>query len=187
MRPRAVGRAGRLSTLALGMMLGAAGMFAGLAQADRIAPARPDVLVALGQRLEVEHRAVDLKVKTGDIAGAITSLEGLRKGPWPAPEEATPVAVALRHDAYGRLIRLRMDHPDVDPLPEGALLSVLDEALGEGRLDGDDEANPFTARLWALRGELYESQGRDDDALQAYEKALEINTLLLERELGGAP
>ncbi len=183
-------RLASLGTLALGMGLGAAAMFAGLAQADRLAPARPDVLVALGQRLEVEHRAVDLKVDSGDIAGAIASLEGLRQGPWPSADDATPVAVALRHDAYGRLVRLRMDHPDVDPVPEGTLLDVVDEALGEGAADealGEDEANPFTARLWALRGELFESQGRDDEALAAYEKAIEINALLLERELGGTP
>lgn len=181
MRPRAVGGLGRFGTLAIGMMLGAGGMFVGLAQADRIAAARPDVLVALGQRVEVEHRAVDLKVGKGDFAGAIESLESLRSGPWPSRDDATTVSVALRHDAYGRLVRLRLDHPDVDPLGDERLLEMLAEGLG----DEDSEASPFTARLWALRGELYESQGRDDEALEAYEKALEINGLLLERELGG--
>ena len=176
-------RGGSLPTLLMGMVLGAGGMFVGLAQADRIAPSKPEVLVALGQRLDVEHRAVDLQVDKGDIAGAIASLETLRAGPWPTAEDATPVAVALRHDAYGRLIRMRMDHPDVDPVSEDRLLEVLAEGLGED----ETEPNPFTARLWALRGELYESQGKDDEALEAYEKALEINTLLLERELGGAP
>lgn len=181
MRPRPAGAIRRLGTLAIGMVLGAGAMFVGLAQADRIAPARPDVLVALGQRLEVQHRAVDLKVDKGDIAGAIESLESLRTGPWPAAEEATPVSVALRHDAYGRLVRLRLEHPKVDPLDTGKLLDVVEEGLGED----DSEASPFTARLWALRGELLESEGRDDEALEAYEKALEINALLLERELGG--
>ncbi len=181
MRPRAAGGIRRFGTLAIGMMLGAGGMFVGLAQADRIVPARPDVLVALGQRLEVEHRVVDLKVGKGDFAGAIESLETLRTGPWPSSEDASSVSVALRHDAYGRLVRLRLDHPEVDPQGEEKLLELVTEGLGEQ----DSEASPFTARLWALRGELYESQGRDDEALQAYEKALEINTLLLERELGG--
>jgi cytochrome c-type biogenesis protein CcmH/NrfG len=183
MRPRAVSRVGRLGSLALGMVLGAGAMFAGLAQADRIAPAQPDVLVALGQRLDVEHRAVDLKVENGDIAGAIASLESLRAGPWPGPQDASPTATALRHDAYGRLIRLRLDHPEVDPVSNEALLERIDEGLGEDEPD----ANPFTARLWALRGELYENEGRDDEALAAYERALEINSILLERELGGAP
>ena len=173
----------RLQTLLVGMVLGAGGMFVGLAQADRIVPARPEVLVALGQRLDVEHRAVDLQVEKGDIAGAIASLETLRGGPWPAAEDAAPVAVALRHDAYGRLVRMRMDHPDVDPVTHERLLEIVAEGLGED----DTEPNPFTARLWALRGELYESQGKDDQALEAYEKALEINTALLERELGGTP
>lgn len=176
-------RVGQLGTLAMGMVLGAGGMFVGLAQADRIAPSRPDVLVALGQRLDVEHRAVDLKVENGDFAGAIESLEALRAGPWPSAADATPAAVALKHDAYGRLVRLRLDHPDVDPVPAKVLLGLVDEGLGEDEPD----ANPFTARLWALRGELYEAEGLDDEALEAYETALEINATLLERELGGAP
>ncbi|MCR9166156.1 MAG: hypothetical protein ACE37F_10455 [Nannocystaceae bacterium] len=176
-------RLGQLGTLAAGMVLGAAGMFVGLAQADRIAPSRPDVLVALGQRLDVEHRAVDLQLEKGDIAAAIESLEALRSGPWPSPADATGAAVALKHDAYGRLVRLRLDHPEVDPVPTDALLKMVDEGLGEDEVD----ANPFTARLWALRGELYETEGLDDEALEAYEKALEINATLLERELGGAP
>lgn len=184
MRPRAVGGL-RWGTLVIGMVLGAGGMFAGLAQADRLAPEQPDVLVALGQRLEVEHRVVDLKVEQGDIAGAIASLEALRSGPWPTSEDATPVATALRHDAYGRLVRLRLDHPDVDPRSAEQLLVVVEEGLGEA--DTEVDANPFTARLWALRGELHEKEGRDDEALAAYEKALEINSILLERELGGTP
>jgi len=181
MRPRAIGNITRFGTLAIGMVLGAGGMFVGLAQADRIVPERPDVLVALGQRLEVQHRVVDLKVGKGDFVGAIDSLESLRSGPWPSSEDSSSVSVALRHDAYGRLVRLRLDHPEVDPLGEGKLLEMIEEGLG----DDDTEASPFTARLWALRGEVYESQGQDDEALEAYEKALEINALLLERELGG--
>ena len=183
MRPQASRSIRRFGTLAIGMLLGAAGMFVGLAQADRIAPARPDVLVALGQRVEVEHRAVDLKVGRGDFVGAVESLESLRSGPWPAPEDSTSVSTALRHDAYGRLVRLRLDHREVDPVSDDKLLEIVAEGLG----DEDAEVSPFTARLWALRGELYESQNRDDDALEAYEKALEINGLLLERELGGEP
>ncbi|MEM6295951.1 MAG: hypothetical protein AAGA54_32060 [Myxococcota bacterium] len=179
----------RLGLVGAGIVLGAGLMFVGLAQADRIAPARPGVLVALGQKLEVEHRAVDLKIDRGDIAGAIASLESLRSGPWPAEDadlaRANDVAVALRHDVYGRLVRLRLDHPEVDGKPTAGLLSIVEEGLGEDA--GEVDANPFTARLYALQGELFEAEGRDDDALAAYEKALEINGILLERELGGAP
>ncbi len=168
--------------VAAGVVLGGALMFVGLAQADRLAPERPGVLVALGQRLEVEHRAVDLKLERGDVAGAIASLDALREGPWPGIDDVTEAGVQLRHDAYGRLIRLRLDHPDVDPRGVEDMLALVAEGLGDE--EGLD-ANPFTARLWALRGELLEEQGRDDEALAAYEQALEINAMLLERELEG--
>lgn len=182
-------RVGGAGLVAAGVVLGAALMFVGLAQADRIAPARPDVLVALGQRLDVEHRAVDLRVERGDFSGAIASLDTLRLGPWPESDAATDASVQLKHDAYGRLVRLRMDHPEVDPKTPAELLAIVEEGLGpEARADAGlalEDANPFTARLWALRGELYEEEGRDDEALAAYEAALQINSILLERELGG--
>ena len=66
-----------LSLLA-GVLLGALLMLVGLAQAGRLAPSRPEVLVALAQTLEVEHQRVDLLLSQKDIAGAIAALERLR-------------------------------------------------------------------------------------------------------------
>ena len=67
-----------LSLLA-GVLLGALLMLVGLAQAGRLAPSRPEVLVALAQTLEVEHQRVDLLLAQKDIAGAIAaSWSGVR-------------------------------------------------------------------------------------------------------------
>ncbi len=172
-------------TLAIGFVLGAGSMLVGLAQAGRLAPARPDALIALAQLVEVEHHRVDVLVERGDIAGAIAVLEALRKHTWPSRDEVGDLGDELRHDAVGRLVRLRLDYPDVDPKTDDELLVTIDEALGQTWRDVD--ANPFTARLVALRGEVLEHAGRDDDALGAYEAALELNRVLLDRELGGAP
>lgn len=172
-------------SLVAGMALGAALMLAGLAQAGRLAPApKPEVLVTLAQTLEAEHKRVDLLLKQKDFAGAISALEKMRTMQWPDREDAGDTAVALRHDVYGRLLRLRLDHPDVDPKTPEALSAVAGEGLG-----ADYKAittNAFTARLVGLKGEISEKQGKDDAALTSYEEALDMNRALLQQALAGA-
>ena len=175
----------RLLPVALGMMIGALAMLVGLAQAGRLAPSRPETVVALGQLLDAEHRRVDLLLEQGDVAGAIAALEALREHGWPSHEAGGDLALTLRHDVYGRLLRLRLDNPEIDPVTPEGLLVRADEGLGEGYQEID--TNPFTARLVALRGEVLERLERDDDALTAYEEALEMNRILLDRELEGEP
>ncbi len=172
-----------LSLLA-GLLLGALLMFMGLAQAGRLAPARPEVLVALAQTLEVEHQRIDLMLAQKDVTGAIAALEALRALEWPTRAQAGEAAEQLRHDVFGRLVRLRLDHPTVDPRTPAQLGELLAEGLG------DDyktlETNAFTARMVALRGEVAELQGNDDAALLAYEEALTMNRGLLQQALAGA-
>lgn len=145
-------------------------------------PQDATVLVALGQLMDTEHRRVDLLLEKGDVAGAIAALEALRKGPWPTRRVGGDASVQLRHDAYGRLLRLRLDNPKVDPKPAKTLLAIADEGLGsDAELVPD---NVFTARLVAQRGEILEQLDRDDEALTAYERALDINRGLLDDLLG---
>ena len=169
-------------SLTAGILIGAFAMLVGLAQAGKLAPERPEAVVALAQMLDAEHRRVDLMIEKGDVAAAIAALESLRAQSWPTREEGGDIAVQLRHDAYGRLVRLRLDYPDIDPIDDAAMLVLVDEGLGDAWRDV--EVNPFTARLAAMRGETLELLQRDDDALTAYESALEMNRVLLERELG---
>ena len=172
-----------LSLLA-GVLLGALLMLVGLAQAGRLAPAQPQVLVALAQSLEVEHQRVDLLLAQKDVAGAIAALESLRKLAWPDRAVAGDAAELLRHDVYGRLLRLRLDHPKIDPRTPEQLTSLAQEGLGDDYKSL--EVNAFTARLVALRGEIAELRGDDDAALGAYEEALTMNRGLLQQALAGA-
>jgi tetratricopeptide (TPR) repeat protein len=172
-------------SLLAGLLLGALLMLVSLAQAGRLAPPpRPEVLVALAQNLEVEHQRVDLLLKQKDLAGAVAALEALRRLEWPSRATAGEAADQLRHDAYGRLVRLRLDHPEVDPRTPEQLAELVREGLGDDYQSLT--VNAFTARLVALRGEVAERRGDDEAALAAYEEALTMNRGLLQQALAGA-
>lgn len=168
-------------SMGVGAILGAALTLAGWVHADRQDTPSPATLVALAQEVEVSHRQVDLWLARGDVASAVAALEHLCAGPWPSPD-AAGLVVELRHDAYGRLLRLRLDHPEVDPQAPETLLQTVQKGLEVVAAS----PNPFTARLHALQGEIYELLQRDDAALEAYERALVINRALLDREIGPA-
>lgn len=170
-----------------GLVLGSGATYGLLHATGRLAAplAEPELLLTLGQTLDAEHRRVDLLVDEGKIVEAIAALDQLRALRWPSRAAAGDPAVVLRHDLYGRLLRLRLDHPEVDPRSPAELLALCDEGLADADVV---EGNPFTARLYAIRGELLEALHRDDEALAAYERALDINRALLRRALGeGAP
>jgi tetratricopeptide (TPR) repeat protein len=171
----------------VGMFLGSGVTWALLGgRAAAVAPAAapearaaPDLLVTLAQTLEAEHRRVDLLISRGEVAAAIGALEEVRALKWPSVAEGGEAAVLLRHDLFGRLLRLRLDYPEVSARPAAELLALCDQGLGAEVV----AANAFTARLHALRGEVLEAMGRDDEALVSYEKALEQNRALLQQAL----
>lgn len=169
-----------------GIVLGAVLTVVGLAQAGKLRPPQdPEVLVALGQLLETEHQRVDLLVEQGDTAAAIAALDDLTATQWPARKRGGDASVLLRHDLYGRLLRLRLDHPEIDAKPVGELLRKADEGLGRDydRVD----PNPFTARLVGIKAELLEQAERDDEALLMYEEALDMNRTVLDELMGETP
>jgi tetratricopeptide (TPR) repeat protein len=173
-----------IGLLTTGLILGALLTVTGLALAGKLKPpGEPEALVALAQSVEASDKVVDIQIGRGDIAGAIATLEQLRRQPWPNRERGGDAGIQIRHDAYGRLLRLRLDNPQVDGKSAAELLEIADEGLGrEWELL---DANPFTARLLAQRGEVLEQLGRDDDALLDYERALDMNRDLLEEVIGG--
>jgi tetratricopeptide (TPR) repeat protein len=175
---RAVGQ------VATGLVLGVVLTVGGFALAGKLrAPDDPEVLVALAQTIDTTDKQVDVMLSRGDVAGAIAALEQLRASKWPSRDRGGDAAVQLRHDAYGRLLRLRLDHPEIDPKTPAQLLELAEEGLGrEWELL---DANPFTAHLLALRGEIFERLGRDDDALLVYQQALDMNRDLLDAVMEG--
>jgi tetratricopeptide (TPR) repeat protein len=174
-----------IGQLLTGAILGAVLTVGGLALAGKLrAPDDPEVLVALAQTIETTDKQVDVMLARGDVAGAIGALEQLRASKWPGRDRGGDAALQLRHDAYGRLLRLRLDNPQIDPKTAQQLLEIVDEGLGrEWELL---DPNPFTAHLLALRGEIYERLGRDDDALLVYQQSLDMNRDLLDAVMEGA-
>ena len=167
-----------------GVILGAALTAGGFALAGKLRPPdEPQALIALAQTVDASDKQVDVLLARGDVAGAITSLEQLRTTKWPGRDRGGDACVQIRHDAYGRLLRLRLDNPQVDPKSAQELLALVEEGLGKEweLLD----PNPFTAHLLALRGEILEQLGRDDDALLVYQQALDMNRDLLDEVMGG--
>ncbi len=179
------GRGSRLRDLLLlacGVIVGVVLATVSLTRADDLRPPKdPEVLVALAQSLEIEHARVDLLIDQGKIEEAITALDELRAQRWPDPELGGDASILLKHDCYGRLIRLRLDYPEIRPMAADAMLGAIDEALGADaqRLPN----NIYTARLYGLRGEVLELLKRDDDALAEYEHALAMHKTLLDELL----
>lgn len=168
-----------------GLVLGVVMTVGGFALAGKLrAPDDPDVLVALAQTIDTTDKKVDVMLARGDVAGAIAALEQLRATKWPSRDRGGDAAVQLRHDAYGRLLRLRLDNPQIDAKTPQQLLELAEEGLGrEWELL---DPNPFTAHLLALRGEVFERLGRDDDALLVYQQAIDMNRDLLEEVMEGS-
>jgi tetratricopeptide (TPR) repeat protein len=173
-----------IGQLLTGAILGVVLTVGGFALAGKLRPPDdPEALVALAQTVETTDKQVDVMLARGDVAGALAALEQLRAVNWPSRDRGGDAAVQLRHDAYGRILRLRLDNPQVDPKTPQQLLEIADEGLGrEWELL---DPNPFTAHLLALRGEVLERLGRDDDALLVYQQALDMNRDLLDEVMGG--
>lgn len=183
---RKSGRLRAVGLVAAGCALGVAITLVGGARADRSRD--PSALVTAGQLARAEHRKVDLLLERGDVDGALAALTQALDAPWPGPERAGAAVIPLRRDLVGRWARLALDHPGAGaPSPAQVRRRLLAE-LGDSPADAAPD--PFTARLWALLGEAYEADGQDDEALAAYQKALDMNRALLDAlltEEDGAP
>jgi hypothetical protein len=88
------------------------------------------------------------------------------------------------HAVHGRVLRVRVDDPQDEPPTPEALAALVVKRLGNHYKAID--TNACTSRLVGLRGEIAEKRGRDDDALAAYEEALDMNRALLQQALTGA-
>ena len=174
-----------IGQLLTGAVLGVALTFGGFALAGKLRPPdEPQALIALAQIVDASDRQVDVLLARGDVAGAITALEQVRTTKWPGRDRGGDACVQIRHDTYGRLLRLRLDNPQVDTKSAQELLALAEEGLGKEweLLD----PNPFTAHLLALRGEILDQLGRDDDALLVYQQAIDMNRDLLDELLGSS-
>lgn len=147
---------------------------------------RRTATVGIAQLVEVAEAQADVHERAGRPEEAARVLDDALRASW--PKSADPdVAIALRSALLGRWARLRLDDPNLSEDERNRVRDRLVAHLGE---TSEPHEDAFTARLLAILGEIYEAEGRDDEALSAYERALEINRTLLERLLeedGDAP
>ena len=133
-----------LGQLLTGAILGVALTLGGFALAGKLRPPDdPEVLVALAQTIDTTDKQVDVMLARGDVGGAIAALEQLRATNWPSRDRGGDAGVQLRHDAYGRLLRLRLEILERLGRDDDALLvyqqaldmnrDLLDEVMGGSR------------------------------------------------------
>jgi tetratricopeptide (TPR) repeat protein len=121
--------------------------------------------VAYAASVSAHHKRADLLLKKHDLAGATAEMRSLIETPPPADPRATELLL----DGYGRLGELLLQGGK----PVEAVTALRE---GVGRAAGP---TAFLARLYVIMGDALGKLGRDDDALDAYQKAIDVNTELL--------
>jgi len=152
------------------------------------APVVDSVLLAFLSKARAAHHKADLSEASGDVAGAIASLEGLAKGARPGGDKPLPEAAEVLADTYARLADLRSGRGE------------FEQAIGDvdAGLALATSTTYFRGHLFEVRGLVEERRAKsleaknDRDgaqrsrkaAIDAFDEAVRIQDEVISSALG---
>ncbi|MDC0745875.1 hypothetical protein [Polyangium mundeleinium] len=148
-------------------------------------PVVDSVLLAFLSKARAAHHKADLAEASGDVAGAIASLESLTGGARPGGATPLPEASEVLSDTYARLADLRSARSEFD-----TALRDVDAGLALAQ-----ETTYFRGHLFEVRGLVEERrakslpEGADRDrarkaAMDAFDEAVRIQDQVISSALG---
>ncbi len=120
---------------------------------------------AYAASVAAHHKRADVFVKKQDLSGAIAEMRAAVA--LKAPDD--PRALELVLDAYGRLGDLLVKAGR----PADAV------AVSRDGIARTKEPSAFLARLYVVLGDALAGSGKDDEALDAYQHAIDVNAQLM--------
>jgi len=149
------------------------------------APVVDSVLLAFLSKARAAHHKADLAEASGDVAGAIASLESLTGGARPGGATPLPEASEVLSDTYARLADLRSTQNQFD----GAL-GDIDAGLALAK-----ETTYFRGHLFEVRGLVEERRAKSlpegaerervrKAAMDAFDEAVRIQDQVISSALG---
>ena len=128
-----------------------------------------DTSAAYAATAVAHHRRADAFERKGDLDSAISEMRELVSAPAADDRRARD----LRLDAFGRLAELfsKAHKP-------GEAESSARRGISEAK-----EESALVARLWVALGDALEAQGKEDAALDAYARAIQIGRRIIDRAI----
>jgi hypothetical protein len=179
-----------LSTLLLALVI-AFGVVPACARhdggADEGTPVDTEIMAFLSEARALHH-AANIEEESGDVAGAIDSMERLVAARRPHPDRTAPEVEEVLADAYARLAELRLKKGELDPAAravKSGLEHVAPATYFRGHLvEVQGLVEEARAAQLADAGNLAEAARAREHAIQLLEEVVKIQDQVIQRSLG---
>jgi tetratricopeptide (TPR) repeat protein len=148
------------------------------------------VLLAFLSKARSAHHSADALETSGDVAGAISALEGLTRGSRPGGDKPLAEVNEVLSDTHARLAELQSSRGQFD-----AAIEHVDAGLGMAK-----DVTYFRGHLFEVRGLVEERRAKSFDergetdkardarkaAISAFDEAVRIQDQVIMNALGGS-